>query len=62
MGKLIEEGRTVVFLTQGDRNHVVRQGDTIDGTWRLDALTEERLSFIYLPLKQRQELAFGGTQ
>jgi hypothetical protein len=62
MGKLIEDGRIAVFLTQGDRNHIVRQGDTIDGTYRVDAVTEERLSLTYLPLKQKQELAFGGAQ
>ena len=62
MGKLIEDGRIVVFLTQGDRNHIVRQGDTIDGTYRVDAVTEQRLALTYLPLKQKQELAFGGAQ
>lgn len=62
MGKLIEEGRIVVFLTQGDRNHIVRQGDTIDGTYRVDAVTEQRLALTYLPLKQKQELALGGAQ
>jgi hypothetical protein len=62
MGKLIDDGRIVVFLTQGDRNHIVRQGDTIDGTWRVDAVTEQHLSLTYLPLKQKQELAFGGAQ
>lgn len=62
MGKLIEDGRIVVFLTQGDRNHIVRQGDTIDGTYRVDAVTEQHLSLTYLPLKQKQELAFGGAQ
>lgn len=62
MGKLIEDGRIVVFLTQGDRNHIVRQGDTIDGTYRVDAVTEQSLALTYLPLKQKQELAFGGAQ
>ena len=62
MGKLIEDGRIVVFLTQGDRNHIVRQGDTIDGTYRVDAVTEQRLALTYLPLKQKQELALGGAQ
>jgi hypothetical protein len=62
MGKLIEDGRIVVFLTQGDRNHIVRLGDTIDGTYRVDAVTEQHLSLTYLPLKQKQELAFGGAQ
>ena len=62
MGKLIEEGRIAVFLTHGDRNLIVRQGDTIDGTYRVDAVTEEHLSLTYLPLKQKQDLAFGGAQ
>jgi hypothetical protein len=62
MGKLIEDGRVVVFLTQGDRNYIVHPGDTIDGTYRVDAVTEQRLSLTYLPLKQKQELAFGGAQ
>ena len=62
MGKLIEDGRIVVVLTQGDRNYVVRQGDTIDGTYRVDAVTEESLSLTYLPLKQKQQLALGGAQ
>ncbi|HSD44484.1 MAG TPA: hypothetical protein VLD36_21800 [Burkholderiales bacterium] len=62
MGKLIEEGRIVVFLTQGDRNYIVRQGDTIDGTYRVDAVTEESLSLTYLPLKQKQQFDLGGAQ
>jgi hypothetical protein len=62
MGKLIEDGRIVVFLTQGDRNHIVRQGDTIDGVYRVDAVTESSLFLTYLPLKKKQELALGVAQ
>lgn len=62
MGKLVEDGRIVVFLTQGDRNHIVRQGDTIDGVYRVDAVTESSLSLTYLPLKKKQELALGAAQ
>jgi hypothetical protein len=62
MGKLIDEGRIVLFLTHGDHNLIVRQGDTIDGTWRVDAVTEQRLSLTYLPLKQKQVLDFGDAQ
>jgi hypothetical protein len=62
MGKLIEDGRTVVFLTRGEHNYVVRQGDTIDRTYRVDAVAEDSLSFTYLPLKQKQQLVFGGAQ
>jgi hypothetical protein len=40
----------------------VRQGDTIDGTYRVDAVTEQSLALTYLPLKQKQEFVFGGVQ
>jgi hypothetical protein len=62
MGKLIDDGRIVVFLTQGEDNYVVRPGDTIDRTYRVDAVTEESLSLTYLPLGQKQQLVFGGAQ
>jgi hypothetical protein len=62
MGKLIDDGRIVVFLTQGEDNYVVRPGDTIDRTYRVDAVTEESVSLTYLPLGQKQQLVFGGAQ
>lgn len=60
LGKLVEETRVVVFLTQGDRNHVVRAGDTLDGTWRVDEIDEHAVSLTYVPLGQQRSLAFGA--
>jgi hypothetical protein len=62
MGKLVEDGRTTVFLVHGERNLIVRTGDTIDGTYRVDRIGEDDMTLTYLPLQQRQELALGGTQ
>jgi hypothetical protein len=62
MGKLLEDGKTTVFLVQGERNLIVRAGDTIDGTYRVDRIGEHAMTITYLPLGQAQQLALGGAQ
>ena len=64
LGQLIDEGNVTVFLRQqgSDGNYVVRQGDTLDGTYRVDALDERRAVLTYLPLGHRQELVFEPVQ
>jgi len=60
MGKLIDDGKTIVFLTKADRNYVVRMGDTIDGTYRVDEIGEQSMTLTYLPLESKQSLAVGS--
>lgn len=55
-GQQIAEGRPVAFLRQRDEVLVVRPGDEIDQTYRVDSITPEKIEFIYLPLQQRQIL------
>lgn len=62
MGKLIEGDRIVVFLSAGERNHVVEMGDTIDGTYRVDAIRAGALVLTYLPLNERQTLSIGSME
>ena len=59
MGKLIDDDRVVVFLTNGVRNWVVRAGDTIDDAYRVEAIGDERMTLTYLALQIPQELAIG---
>jgi hypothetical protein len=59
LGKLVEDATTMVFLSQGDRNYVVRAGDTIEGTYRVDRVGDDRLDLTYLPLKTKQTLPFN---
>jgi hypothetical protein len=60
IGKLIDDGKTIVFLTKADRNYVVRLGDTIDGTYRVDEIGEQSMTLTYLPLESKQSLAVGS--
>ena len=56
LGKLVEDTTTTVFLARQDRNYIVRAGDTVDGTYRVETVGEDALEFLYLPLKARQTL------
>lgn len=61
IGRYVDGDRVVLFLTQGEESHAVREGDTIDGVYRVDSITEARVQLTYLPLNQRQELLLGGN-
>jgi hypothetical protein len=60
MGKLIEDGQMTVFLTKQDRNYVVKVGDTIDGTYKVEEVSARMMTLTYLPLKIKQTLMIGG--
>lgn len=59
VGMLADDVRTTVFLSQGSRDIAVRTGETIDGTYRVDAVQADRIELTYLPLNQRQTLPLG---
>lgn len=59
MGKLIDDGRYIVFLSDKNNYLVAHEGDRIDA-WRVEEITPKRMTFLYEPLKKRQELVIGG--
>jgi hypothetical protein len=61
LGKLIDVDGIIVFLTNGNRNWVVRSGDTIDGAYRVEAIGDRTMTLIYLALDIQQELAIGAA-
>jgi hypothetical protein len=60
MGMLKEGGSTVVFVVNGERLHSVRVGDVIDGSYRVEAVGSEGVTFVYLPMNEKQTLRIGG--
>jgi hypothetical protein len=50
-----------IFLQSGEKLYVVRQGDVIDDTYRLDHVSATELSLVYLPLHQPQTLSVGSA-
>lgn len=54
--------KTVYYLVEGDRLHAVTQGETINGTYRVEAVDGSRMDIVYLPLTIVQTLAVGAPQ
>jgi hypothetical protein len=62
IGKLNDRSDLQVFLQSGEKIYVVRKGDVIDDTWRIEGISDVELSFVYLPLHLSQTLSVGSTQ
>jgi len=62
MGRLLSEEANAVFLTQGERNLVVHEGEIIESTYRVDKVSETRLTFTHLPSGVQQHLPIGEPQ
>jgi hypothetical protein len=61
LGKMIEDGELAVFLARGDESYSIKKpatkkGHRLDDNYRIDKVTEERITFTYLPLKIQQTL------
>ncbi len=61
VGKLLSGPEAKVFLTLGDRNLVLREGDTVDSIYRVDKIAEGAITLVYLPLAQRQTIVTGDS-
>ena len=59
LGKSLQDGVWEIYLARGERTYLVRDGATIDGTYRVDAIRPPVLNLTYLPLDQSQQLNIG---
>lgn len=60
LGKVMEGDETRVFLSLSDRNYIVKQGESIDSRYRVDEVSEQMITFTYLPLGAKQVLHIAG--
>lgn len=58
-GKMLEGARSTVFLLKGDEPFSVSPGERVGGDYRLVAMDESELTFVYLPLGIRQRLSLA---
>ncbi len=61
MGKMMDGDQVIVFLAKRERNYVVKQGETLDGAYRIDDIKDTTMVFTYLPLAQQQVLTIGAA-
>lgn len=61
LGRQIEGDHVAVFVNNGNRNQVLRVGDVVDQTWRVDAIDSSRMTLVYLPLNENKYLILGAA-
>ncbi len=61
IGRLDDNRDLQVFLQNGEKLYVVRKGDVIDDTWRIESINDKALSLVYLPLHLTQTLSVGSN-
>ena len=57
VGRMLQDGQVFVFLAKGDSVVTVKQGDTLDGVYRVESVTETQVALTYTPLGQQQTIA-----
>ena len=61
VGRMGDRDDLQIFLQSGEKLYVVRKGDVIDSTYRLDRVSANELDLVYLPLHQSQTLSVGSA-
>jgi len=61
IGRIGDRDDLQIFLQSGEKLYVVRQGDVIEDTYRLDRVSANELDLVYLPLHQSQTLSVGSA-
>jgi len=60
-GKLLTGQEAKVFLSLGERNLVLREGDTVDSIYRVEKIADDAITLVYLPLDVRQTIITGDS-
>ncbi len=56
-GRMLQGDQVFVFLERGESIITARQGDTVDGAYRIDSVSETQVALTYVPLDQKQTIA-----
>jgi hypothetical protein len=55
-GAVLQDGTTQIVLARGDTVLTVREGDTLDGIYRVESLNASHVTLTYLPMGVREDL------
>jgi hypothetical protein len=60
IGGLTDERGRIAFFAQGERVLALREGETVDGNYRVDHLDETQMTLTYLPFQKTVAVRLGG--
>lgn len=59
LGRMMRDDQVYVFLGRGDDVEVVAIGDAVDGSWRIESVSDTDVKLRYLPLNELRQLAMS---
>jgi len=59
VARFVENGATRLLLANREKEHNVAGGETLEGTYRVDSVSDEAVTFTYLPMKAVQTLSLA---
>jgi hypothetical protein len=60
-GRVLRGSEEEVLVSKGEIVFPIRPGDTLDGMYRVESITAERIELVYLPLGSRDRIAVTST-
>jgi hypothetical protein len=57
LAQVLEDGQQSIFLSRDNRQYSVQAGQTIDNQYRVERITANEITIVYLPAGVRQTLA-----
>jgi len=60
-GQVVHDGPPRVVLARDDRVFFVREGDTLEGGYRVESIKTDAVTLVYMPLDERQTLAVASA-
>jgi hypothetical protein len=60
LGKMLSDGEVMAFVSQDSRTLLLRRGDAL-ASYKVVDITPERMTLLYIPLNQTQQLPFGSA-
>ena len=58
IGRMVENDNVTLFLSRNGRQYAVKTGETIDGSYKVEKITDDEVVLTYLPMNVQQTLAF----
>ena len=62
LGKVDDGAEVRVFLDAQGRHLIATTGDVINDVYRVEAISGSQMTFVYLPLKEKQLLSIGSDR
>ena len=60
-GQVVHDGPARVVLARDDRVFFVREGDVLEGGYRVESIKSDAVTLVYVPLDMRQTLAVASA-